>query len=144
VTTDAARHETSAGGVVVRFDRGRALVLLIRDSYGHWGFPKGHVEAGEAPDVAALREVTEETGLDGLRIRAPLDTVEWDFRLHGALVRKRCHFFLVETRERRTVPQRAEGITACRWTSFEDAERLVSYENARQVLRLARALVPGA
>ena len=40
-------------------DGGRALFLLIRDSYKNWGFPKGHLEADEPPELAALREVQE-------------------------------------------------------------------------------------
>lgn len=50
-----------AGGVV--FDRlGRVLVL--RDEGGSWLFPKGHVEPGETPLQAALREVNEEAGVN--------------------------------------------------------------------------------
>ena len=63
-----AREEVSAGGIVFRWvpaaDGGaRPVYLLIRDSYRNWGFPKGHLEAGEVPEGAAVREVGEETGL---------------------------------------------------------------------------------
>ena len=61
-----ARVETSAGGVFYRWLDDTPYILLIRDSYQHWGFPKGHLEAGETPDAAALREVAEETGLGHL------------------------------------------------------------------------------
>ena len=109
-------EEVSAGGVVFRRDGERTLVLLIRDAYRHWGFPKGHVEAGEAPAQAALREVGEETGLGALSVHAEVDTIDWEFRFRGRRIHKTCHFFLIETRHRRTAPQRAEGITACRST----------------------------
>ena len=75
-----ARIETSAGGVVVRHTTSEPLVLLICDSYGKWGFPKGHVEPGEAPEVAAVREVAEETGLTDLRVLArstPFVAFQW-------------------------------------------------------------------
>ncbi|MDB4905562.1 MAG: hypothetical protein JWO05_346 [Gemmatimonadetes bacterium] len=134
-------QETSAGGVVYRMDDGRPLVLLIRDSYQNWGFPKGHLESGEAPQAAALREVREETGLAQLDLRAELETIDWYFRFRGKLVHKVCHFFLMQTEHPDTQPQRAEGITACRWAEFDEAEQLVSYDNARTVLRLARTLV---
>lgn len=133
--------ETSSGGVVYRVERGRTLFLLIRDSYQNWGFPKGHLERGERPEDAALREVAEETGLTDLSIRAPIDVIEWQFRFHGRLVHKTCHFYLMETAESSTSPQRAEGITACRWMEFAEATSFISYANARGVLRRAQELV---
>jgi 8-oxo-dGTP pyrophosphatase MutT (NUDIX family) len=139
--TREAREETSAGGIVFRMERGRPRYLLIRDSYHNWGFPKGHLEAGEAPETAALREVGEETGLRSLVIRGLIDTIDWDFRFRGQVIHKVCHFYLMESSRSRTSPQRAEGITACRWMSFDDAQRVISYKNAREVLRRAHGMV---
>lgn len=141
MTRAPVREETSAGGVVFRMDDGAPLVLLIRDSYRNWGFPKGHLEAGEAPDAAALREVREETGIDDLTLHGEIDAIEWQFRFRGRAIHKVCHFFLMQTATTRTSPQRAEGISACRWLPFEDAESLIAYANARGVLRKARAMV---
>jgi len=138
---DNARDERSAGGVVFRLAGGEPLVLLIRDSYQNWGFPKGHVELGERPEEAAVREVAEETGLGALTLRGSIDTINWFFRFRGQLIHKFCHFYLIETPETKTSPQRAEGITACRWTSFGEAESLISYANAREVLRRAQEMV---
>ena len=138
------REEVSAGGIVFRRDGDRTFFLLIRDSYRNWGFPKGHLEDGEEPATAALREVSEETGLCSLTMRAPVETIDWNFRFRGRLIHKVCHFFLIETPDRRTAPQRAEGITACRWASFDQAVQMVSYENARAVLQQAHALVADA
>jgi 8-oxo-dGTP pyrophosphatase MutT (NUDIX family) len=138
------KDETSAGGVVFRIDDGRPLYLLIRDSYQNWGFPKGHLEEGEIAEAAALREVCEETGLADLRVRGAIETIDWFFRFRGQLIHKVCHFFLMQTCESSTSPQRAEGITACRWTGFEDACGLVSYANARDVLRRAQHMVQGS
>jgi len=137
-----AKEETSAGGVVYRLVGGSPLYLLIRDSYRNWGFPKGHVEKGELPDDAALREVSEETGLSDLALRGLIETIDWHFRFRGKLIHKICHFYLMETGESTTSPQRTEGITACRWLPFGAAEELISYANARDVLRKARALLP--
>ena len=117
------------------------VYLLIRDSYQNWGFPKGHLEEGEPPDAAALREVTEETGLAKLLIRAPVETIDWHFRFRGRLIHKVCHFYLMESADSATKPQRAEGITACKWARYDDAVKLVSYDNARTVLAHAHAIV---
>ena len=136
-----ARRETSAGGVVYRMAEGRPLFLLIRDSYRNWGFPKGHLESGEAPDAAALREVREETGLASLELRGAIATIDWYFRFRGRLIHKVCHFFLMETEDEKTSPQLAEGITACRWAAFDEAVDVISYANAREVLRRANEMV---
>ena len=146
MTRARAQLETSAGGVVVRMapaDGGyaRPLFLIIRDSYDNWGFPKGHVEDGERPEAAALREVIEETGIESLTLRSSIDTIDWYFRFRGRLIHKVCHFFLMVTDLTDTSPQRSEGITACRWEPYEDAAQLVSYANARDVLRRANEIV---
>ena len=129
--------ETSAGGVIYRWREGRAHVLLIRDAYQHWGFPKGHVEQTETAADAALREVEEETGLNCLRLGPRLQTIDWFFRFRGKLIHKYCHFYLIESPEGDTCPQREEGITECIWLPLDEAISSISYDNAREVLRLA-------
>lgn len=60
VTADT-RHNTAS---VVVIDIERALVLLVHHLVtDRWMFPGGHVDANQAPDEAALREVLEETGV---------------------------------------------------------------------------------
>ena len=139
-----ARQEVSAGGGGGRVDAGPPLFLLIRDSYANWGFPKGHLENGEAPEHAAVREVVEETGLTAVESRGPIETIDWYFRFRGRLIHKVCHFYLMETEADRTSPQRAEGITACQWCTYDEATRMISYANARQVLKRAREMVTEA
>jgi len=133
-----AQRETSAGGVVFRRGPdGMTRFLLIRDSYKNWGFPKGHLEAGEPPAEAARREVIEETGLEDLVLRGPIKVIDWYFRFRGKTIHKYCHFFLFESRRGEPVPEEAEGITACVWHPLEEAQRTISYDNARDVLRRA-------
>lgn len=144
MTRARATRETSAGGVVYRLEDGAPLFLLIRDSYANWGFPKGHLEAGERADEAALREVREETGLAELELRGTIDTIDWYFRFRGRLIHKACHFFLMETTQSETAPQSAEGITACQWIGYDQARDAISYANARAVLRHAQQMVVGA
>src|SRR4051812_26531874 len=130
-----AQRETSAGGVVFRRGAdGQVRFLLIRDSYKNWGFPKGHLEAGEPPAAAARREVTEETGLQELVLHGPIKVIDWYFRFRGKTIHKFCHFFLFESRRGEPVPEEAEGITACVWQPLEEALREISYDNARDVL----------
>jgi 8-oxo-dGTP pyrophosphatase MutT (NUDIX family) len=143
MTRARAQRETSAGGVVYRLHAGHAVFLLIRDSYQNWGFPKGHLESGERAEDAAVREVREETGIDDLALRGQIETIDWYFRFRGQLIHKVCHFYLMETTQASTNPQQAEGITACRWVSYDDARSAISYANARKVLARAQEMIVG-
>lgn len=132
-----ARIETSAGGVVYRRVEPGLEFLLIRDPYGNWGLPKGHVEEEETLADTARREVEEETGLALLDIEHDLPRIDWYFRQRGRLIHKYCHFFLMRCSGGRVTPATEEGISSCVWLSFDDATRTISYDNAREVLRAA-------
>ena len=138
-------REVSAGGIVFRRFGAEARFLLIKDSYRHWGFPKGHLEEEETPAEAALRETAEETGLESLVLHGPIRIIDWHFRFRGRSIHKFCHFFLFESPEGDVVPQEDEGITDHRWLPLEQALEQLSYDNARGVLRrggeMSRTLV---
>jgi 8-oxo-dGTP pyrophosphatase MutT (NUDIX family) len=141
-----AELEVSAGGIVFRRVPGEgAKYLLIRDSYNNWGFPKGHLEGDESPAEAATRETAEETGLDHLVLHGPIRVIDWHFRFRGRHIHKYCHFFLFESPEGEVCPQVDEGITACQWRPLNEALEILSYDNARGVLKrageMARTLV---
>ena len=130
-----AKEEWSAGGVVLRRFQGVIHALLIKDPYGNWGLPKGHLEGSENPQQAGLREVEEETGLLDLVLGKKLRTIDWYFRLKGKLIHKHCTFFLMTSHSGEPVPQESEGITDCIWLPLIQAIDNVGYENAREVLR---------
>jgi len=137
-----AELEVSAGGIVFRrLPDGGARFLLIKDSYDNWGFPKGHLEDGESPAEAAVRETAEETGLDRLVLQGPIRVIDWHFRFRGRHIHKYCHFFLFESPAGEPAPQTAEGITACQWRSLDEALEALSYDNARGVLKRAGEMV---
>ncbi len=128
--------------MVFRRSEDGVVFLLIRDPYENWGLPKGHVEGEETPEQAALREIKEETGLDELRAECELPTIDWYFRNRGRLIHKYCHFYLVESVAGEPRPQLEEGITECVWLPPDEAIRMITYENAREVLRAAARAVP--
>lgn len=142
-----SRIELSAGGVIYRRGSGGSLeILLIRDSYGNWGFPKGHVEGDESPVAAALRECREETGLQRLRFVGRLGMTDWHFRSGGTLVHKFCDYVLIEADGgEQAQPQRGEGIQATAWLRPDAARERVTYANARMVLdRALEQLAPAS
>ena len=142
MTKRRAELEVSAGGIVFRRVPGEAArFLLIRDSYKNWGFPKGHLEGDESPAEAAIRETAEETGLEHLVLQGPIRVIDWHFRFRGRHIHKYCHFFLFESPDGEACPQVDEGITACQWRPLPEALDLLSYDNARGVLKRAGEMV---
>lgn len=139
--TERARVEHSAGGVVLRRLDGVVHVLLILDPYENWGLPKGHLEDGEGSRAAAVREVREETGLDGVRVGMELGAIDWYFRHRGRLVHKFCTFYLMSSSRGEPVPAEKEGITRCQWIPLESAPERISYDNARSVVERAIQVV---
>jgi 8-oxo-dGTP pyrophosphatase MutT (NUDIX family) len=143
-TPRKARVEKSAGGIVLRWMGDGPHVLLIRDPYGNWGLPKGHLEEGEDARQAAVREVAEETGLDQLEVGPEVETIEWFFRRRGGLVHKFCTFFLMRSAAGDVVPEVGEGITECAWLPVTSAVERITYENARGTLQRVQELLQQA
>jgi ADP-ribose pyrophosphatase YjhB (NUDIX family) len=91
--------ETSAGGLVVADDGvtgPRAALIGRTDRRGRllWSLPKGHIEAGETAEQAALREVREETGISG-EIVAELGVIDFWFVAEGRRIHKTVHHYLM-------------------------------------------------
>lgn len=138
-----ARVERSAGGVVVRVIGGEPHVLVIRDPYQNWGLPKGHLENGEKSGDAAMREVREETGLVDVSLGQELASIDWYFRAEGKLIHKFCVFYLMTSLAGEPEPEEAEGITECVWLPLPEAAARISYDNARDVVNVAREVLSG-
>lgn len=135
------RREFSAGGVVYRLGDGREPeFLLIQDAWGRWTLPKGLIEKGEKPLEAALREVSEETGLE-VRLVGDLDRVHYFYRDgSGELVYKTVYYFLMEPAGG-TVRAQLEEIADARWIPASRAVATCGYEDTRPILEKALARV---
>ena len=139
--------QVSAGGVVVRRTDGGVCVRLIarqrqrRAPQGGvvWCLPKGHLEAGESAEQAALREIREETGVRG-RVLQPLGAVHYAYidPTDGRRYAKTVHHYLCEYLGEEPVPHDDEVLGA-QWLSFEEAAARLAYDNERRILALARA-----
>lgn len=136
------RHdEVSAGGVVVRRSpeggEWEACLIRVRDA---WSLPKGNLDRGETPEQAALREISEETGLplDRLTVLGELPPAEYMYRRDGRLIGKIVHHYLVEAPNDAPLrPQLAE-VDEAQWVPLEQAERQVAYKDLKAAFRAAR------
>jgi len=102
----------TGGGWV--FDRKNRLLMIKRN--GFWDFPKGHIDKGETLEECALREVEEETGVNGLSLVKPLGISRHIFVDGKKRVLKENHWFQVKTAfDGDLKPQKKEGITKVKW-----------------------------
>jgi len=128
----------SAGGVVVREgETGLEVVICGRDSDGVWGLPKGTLDEGESLEEAAVREVSEETGLQ-VEIVKKIGVVEYWFAWEGVRIHKWVHHYLMRTTGGNTADHDAE-YERVEWLPVEKALRTLTFGNDKRMVRLAQA-----
>ncbi len=136
--------QVSAGGVLFRAAGAGYEVAVIRLKRGEvFALPKGLVDEGETPEEAALREVREETGMEG-ELVAPLGYIRYYYysREEDTRYFKLVHFFLIRYRagSEEEHDWEVEGVE---WLPLEEALRSLSYKGERDVLRRAWEYLEG-
>ena len=136
---------TSAGGIVVRAERdGRELVVGMRrrdrDAVT-WTLPKGTPDPGETLEETALREVTEETGLE-VRIVDRLPSIDYTFVQSGTRIHKTVHYFLMEPIGG-DLARHDHEFERVRWVRFADAPDLLTFPTERSLVAAAAARLDG-
>lgn len=117
-------------------------IALILDQFGKWTFAKGHVEEGERIERAALREVAEETGMYGLKLKEKLGEMDYWFRADSKgrpggknLIHKIVYWYLMEAPEDVNIElQDTEGIAELKWVSVDELSKIESYKNMQKII----------
>ena len=133
--------ETSAGGLVVDHTRRTAALIGRLDRRGRllWSLPKGHIEAGETAEQAAVREVEEETGIIG-RVVAPLGTIDFWFVAEDRRVHKTVHHFLLRALGGELSDSDVE-VSEVAWVPLAELESRLAYADERRLIRRATELL---
>lgn len=143
ISTSEESREHSAGFVIYHEgrDRKRNYLLLRHRAGRHWGFPKGRVESGEDETAAALRETCEETGIKRIERIPEFRVVScYQFLRNNKPTRKDVVYFLGHV-EKKCNPYLSVEHTEGRWLSCTNALQLLTYSDARAVLRKAEELI---
>ena len=136
-------REFSAGGVLLKLVRGGRMLVAIRPGRkpaGVWALPQGNLDPGERPDETALREVREETGVEG-RLVEKLGDVKYTYtRRGGERVFKIVSFYLLRAGRGRIgeieEPMKIE-VAEARWVPLDEAPRLLAYGGEREMAKKA-------
>jgi 8-oxo-dGTP pyrophosphatase MutT (NUDIX family) len=127
------KYEVSAGGLVLRRrETGHDALLIGRGSPRIWTLPKGHVEARETNEQAALREVREETGC-WAEIVTRLNEISYWFYVGKAKHKKSVTFFLMRYLSGDTANHDHE-VDEARWFEVGQARRALKYVNEKRLV----------
>ncbi|MEY2822422.1 MAG: hypothetical protein RLZZ485_58 [Actinomycetota bacterium] len=136
--------EVSAGGLVVDSTGTRGLLIARRDQKDQtrliWSLPKGHIEEGETPELAALREVAEETGITS-EIARSLGVIDFWFMASGKRIHKTVHHFLFKEVGGSLKPQVTE-VDDVAWVPLEEIVAKLAYPDEKKLIARSGDLKP--
>lgn len=137
-------EQISAGGAVFR-QNGldyEVAIVAVKPS-GRWQLPKGIVDEGETTEIAALREVREEAGIEA-EIVEKIETVEyWYFGMKsGERVRfhKFVHFYLMKY-VTGNVSDHDHEVSESRWVKIDDAIKMLAFKSEKETVEKAKNLL---
>lgn len=135
--------EFSAGGLVVDLDADvpRGALIARTDRHGRllWSLPKGHIEAGETAEQAAVREVEEETGIAGV-ILAELGTIDFWFVADGRRIHKTVRHYLMRAIGGELSDTDVE-VSEVAWVPLPDIAAQLAYPDERGLVDTAGRLL---
>jgi 8-oxo-dGTP pyrophosphatase MutT (NUDIX family) len=124
-----------AGGGLVRNGENKYLFMFRR---GVWDLPKGKLDPGETIEHCAMREVMEETGVEGLILEGPLLITYHTYDESGKHILKETHWFrMLAPAPGELIPQTEEQITELRWVDKDGMPELLrhTFPSIRDVVR---------
>jgi len=122
----------SSGGIVVKKEDGEPLVLVTQHSkHKGWDFPKGHIEEGESAEIAALREVEEETGVKA-KIVEKAGQTEYFYFEGKERVFKTVVYFLMDFVEQGKATT-ADEVSAIVWLPDGEVEAKLSFKDTKKL-----------
>ena len=130
--------EVSAGGLVIDGSGTKGLLIGRRDLKDAsrerllWSLPKGHIEAGETPEQAAIREVAEETGIES-EISRELGIIDFWFMAGGKRIHKTVHHYLFRETGGTLSPQVTE-VDDVGWFPLDEIISLLAYPDEKKLI----------
>jgi len=130
-------REFSSGGIVAKARSSKIRILLIKDPYGKWTWPKGKIDKKETPLDAAKREIGEETGLKNIQVISEIGRSNYFYTRKKRLIYKTVYIYLFKFNGNEALSIQKAEIDDGRWFSEEEALSKVSYKGAKELLKKA-------
>ena len=121
----------SCGAVLFTRVNGEIKYVLVQQKEGFYGFPKGHMEAGETQQETALREIYEEVGIKPVLLDGFV--TEDAHRIPNKQILKQIIYFLAEYHDQEICFDPNELLRAP-LVSYEEAMALFTYESSKRIL----------
>ncbi len=131
--------EKSCGAVVFTRVNGEIRYVLAQNLEGYYGFPKGHMEAGETETETALREIREEVGLRPRLIEGFRTEDEHPLPKKPGVI-KQVVYFLAEYKDQ-TVTFQKEELLSAPSVSYEEAMELFTFDSSKRILTEAHSFL---
>ena len=137
--------EISAGGLVIDSTGTKGLLIGRRDLKDQsrerllWSLPKGHIEEGETPEQAAVREVQEETGIQS-EIAKELGVINFWFMAGGNRIHKTVHHYLFRETGGKLAPQLTE-VDDVGWFPLNEIVDLLAYPDEKKLIAKSGELI---
>lgn len=140
----AIKRQVSSGGIIVRKKNAATEIALVAVKGGKvWCLPKGLIDRGESPEEAAVREVSEETGMKGRIIEKLGEISYWYFlKEENAKCRKTVHFFLMAY-EGGDISNHDWEVDDAAWFPIDEALDKVSYKSEKEMIEKAKERLGG-
>lgn len=126
----------AAGGLV---QNSKSEFLFIF-RYGKWDLPKGKLEQDEKIEDAAIREVSEETGITNIKLNDFISDAYHTYRIGNATILKKTHWFKMRyDGNEPLIPQQSEDILLAKWVPRDQLGEVLrnTYDTIREVLNRA-------
>ena len=137
--------EVSAGGLIVSSENPNLVALISHRNRGggvDWCIPKGHVELGENYIQTSIREVQEETGIQG-KVVEKIGEISYSFKIGPKRIRKTVHHYLLEqiSGELTFSGDPTGEVLDVQWFEISTLEEVLAHENERKIAERAMELL---
>ncbi|RJQ38418.1 NUDIX domain-containing protein [Candidatus Microgenomates bacterium] len=137
------KFEFSAGGIVYKKEKDELMILVAQHAQHHgWVFPKGLIGdniKGEKKEETAIREVKEETGVNG-KILKSLKPVTYWYVFEGEKIKKTVYYFLMEYISE-DASKKDKEMENVEWLPINEVEKRLTYKSDKQVWKEAQTIL---